>query len=144
MRLSSGRDITATANHPFLTVDGWQSVGALRAGDHIATPRDIAGPSGLEWDRITAIEPTGLAETYDAHVPVTNCFIANDIVAHNSGRIEQDGDVVLLLWRRPLLDAMTQEMRPDPTRVTIIVEKNRHGPKGDVTLAWHGGFGRVG
>lgn len=55
-----------------------------------------------------------------------------------SGRIEQDSDVVILLWRAPV------DGRPDMHHLTLIVDKNRHGPRGEVRLRWNGGFGTVG
>jgi replicative DNA helicase len=36
-----GREIEATVMHPFLTMDGWKSLGLLKAGDHVAVPRII-------------------------------------------------------------------------------------------------------
>jgi intein/homing endonuclease/MoxR-like ATPase len=34
-----GREIEVTANHPFLTIDGWQPLANLSSGDRIAVPR---------------------------------------------------------------------------------------------------------
>ncbi len=48
MTLASGRKITATDNHPFLTLDGWTPVGDLAEGDHIAAPRLIPEATGSE------------------------------------------------------------------------------------------------
>jgi DNA polymerase III epsilon subunit family exonuclease len=39
LRTALGRKITATANHPFLTFDGWQVLSKLKVGDRIATVR---------------------------------------------------------------------------------------------------------
>ena len=36
LRLASGRVVTASANHPFLTVDGWVPLGDLAVGDRLA------------------------------------------------------------------------------------------------------------
>lgn len=44
LRLASGREIEATANHPFLTYDGWTPLGELAAGSRIATPRRLDAP----------------------------------------------------------------------------------------------------
>jgi replicative DNA helicase len=44
VRLASGREVEATANHPFLTVDGWCALGDLAAGDRVATPRHVPAP----------------------------------------------------------------------------------------------------
>jgi replicative DNA helicase len=44
VRLASGREVEATANHPFLTVDGWCALGDLTVGHRVATPRRIPAP----------------------------------------------------------------------------------------------------
>ncbi|WP_250549443.1 replicative DNA helicase [Pseudonocardia sp. H11422] len=44
LRLASGREVEATANHPFLTVDGWCALGDLSVGDRVATPRRVPAP----------------------------------------------------------------------------------------------------
>ena len=48
MRLASGRTVEATANHPFLTVDGWCPLGELEVGDRLGTAAPGAGadPAG--------------------------------------------------------------------------------------------------
>jgi replicative DNA helicase len=40
LRLASGRRVTASANHPFLTIDGWQQLADLEPGSRIAATRD--------------------------------------------------------------------------------------------------------
>jgi error-prone DNA polymerase len=40
--------------------------------------------SDLYWDRITAIEPVGMQETYDLQIEDDHNFIANDLIVHNS------------------------------------------------------------
>jgi replicative DNA helicase len=51
LRLASGREVKATANHPFLTLDGWTPLGNLASGDRIAIPRYAPEPmsAGLGW-----------------------------------------------------------------------------------------------
>jgi replicative DNA helicase len=44
VRLASGRELQATANHPFLTFRGWQSLGELTVGSRVAIPRTVPGP----------------------------------------------------------------------------------------------------
>ena len=44
LRLTSGRMIEATANHPFLSYDGWRPLGELAPGDRLATPRRVPAP----------------------------------------------------------------------------------------------------
>jgi DNA polymerase-3 subunit alpha len=40
--------------------------------------------SDLYWDRITAIEPVGIRDTYDLEIENEHNFLANDFVVHNS------------------------------------------------------------
>ncbi|GAB3795038.1 replicative DNA helicase [Micromonospora zhanjiangensis] len=50
LRLASGRTVEATANHPFLTFDGWKPLGDLAPGSRIATPRHVPAPLvTIEW-----------------------------------------------------------------------------------------------
>jgi replicative DNA helicase len=41
-----GRTIRATANHQFLTIQGWKRLDQLQPGDHLALPRRLASLSG--------------------------------------------------------------------------------------------------
>ncbi len=47
LRLASGREVTATANHPFRTVLGWRRLDELCVGSRVATPRRIGAPEML-------------------------------------------------------------------------------------------------
>jgi replicative DNA helicase len=47
VRLRSGREVEATANHPFLTYDGWRPLGELRLGSRVAVPRSVPDPISL-------------------------------------------------------------------------------------------------
>ena len=44
VRLTSGRQVQATANHPFLTYDGWRPLGEITVGCRVAAPRHTPGP----------------------------------------------------------------------------------------------------
>jgi replicative DNA helicase len=44
VRLGSGREVSATANHPFLTHEGWRALGDLTAGSRVAVPRHAPAP----------------------------------------------------------------------------------------------------
>ncbi|MBC3764141.1 replicative DNA helicase [Quadrisphaera oryzae] len=51
LRLASGREVTATANHPFLTFDGWKPLGELAAGDRLGVVRHVPPPLQITaWD----------------------------------------------------------------------------------------------
>nr|WP_090346627.1 replicative DNA helicase [Mycolicibacterium malmesburyense]CRL79232.1 replicative DNA helicase DnaB [Mycolicibacterium malmesburyense] len=49
VRLASGREVEATANHPFMTLDGWTPLGELTVGDRVAVPRRVPEPVHTEW-----------------------------------------------------------------------------------------------
>ena len=44
VRLKSGREVQATSNHPFLTYDGWRSLGEIPVGTRVAVPRHVPAP----------------------------------------------------------------------------------------------------
>jgi replicative DNA helicase len=44
LTLTSGRTVEATANHPFLTLDGWRPLGELAARSRLAVPRQVPAP----------------------------------------------------------------------------------------------------
>ena len=48
-----------------------------------------------------------------------------------SGAIEQDADVVMILYR---------ENPETPETVKLLIEKNRHGSTGDIDLHWDGKY----
>ena len=50
VRLKSGREVNATANHPFMTYDGWRALDTLSPGSRVAVPRHIPAPTQpTEW-----------------------------------------------------------------------------------------------
>lgn len=60
-----------------------------------------------------------------------------------SGSIEQDADIVLMLYREDYYSGDTdnaQEMEKQVDKVEIIVAKNRHGPVGTIELGWDSEF----
>jgi replicative DNA helicase len=52
LKLASGLEIDATANHPFLTVDGWTRLDSLAADGFVAVPRRLPRPveEGDGWN----------------------------------------------------------------------------------------------
>jgi replicative DNA helicase len=51
LRLSSGREIKATANHRFLTYDGWKRLGDLTPGSRVGSLRHVPPPlEQAAWD----------------------------------------------------------------------------------------------
>jgi replicative DNA helicase len=56
-----------------------------------------------------------------------------------SGSIEQDADVVLLLHRDDVVNKDTSER---PGEADIIVAKHRNGPTGNIVVAFQGHYSR--
>lgn len=84
--------------------------------------------SDIYWDEIMEITSLGVEPVFDATVPETHNFIANDFIVHNS--IEQDSDVVLMMYREDYYEEDT-----DRVGITdIFIRKHRNGPTGHVEL----------
>ena len=94
--------------------------------------------SDVRWDRITSIAPAGSADVYDAHVPDVHSFLANEVVSHNSGAIEQDADVVILLHREDIYERES----PRAGEADLIVAKHRNGPTSTIVVAFQGHYSR--
>jgi replicative DNA helicase len=147
-----GRSVKATANHKFLTMDGWRRLDELKPGDHIATPRidrytqfaqnalicaggytsfaqkgRIEVRSDVHWDQIASIRPDGIDEVYDLTVADLHCFTAGNVIVHNS--IEQDADVVMFLYRPEYYKSDEK-----PGIAEVHVAKHRNGPTGTIEL----------
>ncbi len=156
---ASGRWVRATANHPFLTLDGWRRLDELALEERIAIPRMGGAPrphgratpylpsegnhamavadddaelfsAALAWDRVRSVVPEGTADVYDMTVASTHNFVANGVVVHNS--IEQDSDMVMFIYRDEVYNPES-EARGE---AELIIAKHRNGPTGLVRLAF--------
>lgn len=225
LRTANGREIRASANHPFYTVAGWKQLDELRLGEEIAVPRgynvdgdaegisadrarllgyligdgsyvrhrsvssvsadpetledarravglSIVTPgyrpqdkridrthlaavaerlaseefatlasSDLSWDPIVSITPDGIEMTYDLQVAGHHNFVANDIIVHNSGTIEHDSNVVLLIHKENYHEAdlaIRERQDREGSPAHLYVAKNRSGSVGSIDLRWIG------
>jgi replicative DNA helicase len=88
--------------------------------------------SDIFWDRVVSVEPAGEAEVFDLSVPGPESWLADGIVSHNSGAIEQDADVIVFLYR----EEYYQEESDKQGVAQVLVAKQRNGPTGDVELTF--------
>ena len=84
--------------------------------------------SDIYWDKIVSIKKLGIEEVFDATVPKTHNFVANDFIVENS--IEQDADVVAFIYREDYYDKDSERKNI----ADILIKKHRNGPVGDVEL----------
>ena len=85
--------------------------------------------SDLFWDCVVEVTPDGEEEVFDLTVPGPASWLADGIVSHNSGAIEQDSDIVLMLWRDKEDTAAGA-----PKLIHGSIAKNRNGPTGIFSL----------
>ncbi|MCH2043507.1 MAG: replicative DNA helicase [Saprospiraceae bacterium] len=99
--------------------------------------------SDLYWDKIIEIEPIGEEEVYDLTVLSNHNWIANGIISHNSGAIEQDADIVSFIYRPEYYQILEDEEGNSLKGIgEIIIAKHRNGSLDTVRLKWDGQFAR--
>jgi replicative DNA helicase len=94
--------------------------------------------SDLFWDRVVAITEDGSEEVFDLTVPGPANWFADGLISHNSGSIEQDADMILLIYREEVYDKNTTKKGI----AEIDLAKHRNGEIGTFLLTFQGQFTR--
>lgn len=87
----------------------------------------------VTWDEVISISPSGREDVYDLVMPGTHNFVANSLVIHNSGELEQVSDLVLFIYREDYYNPETEKKNI----AEIIIAKHRNGPIGLIELFFH-------
>ncbi|HEY0154786.1 MAG TPA: replicative DNA helicase [Longimicrobium sp.] len=97
----------------------------------------------LFWDRVVEVAPDGEEEVFDLTVPGPACWLADGIVSHNSGAIEQDADVIMFLYRPEYYFGPTdKEGNSLEGLAELIIGKQRNGATGKINLMFRKEFTR--
>jgi replicative DNA helicase len=94
--------------------------------------------SQIFWDRVVEVVYAGDEEVFDLTVTGYENWIADGVVSHNSGAIEQDADMILLIYREEVYDKNT----PKRGMAEINLVKHRNGEIGEFVLTFQGEYTR--
>lgn len=133
----SGRCLFISSNHKVFTCKGWKRIEQLKLNEFILVRFFFLPKTTLEkfqnkiiWDRILKVSYFKISPVFDMEVLRNSNYFNNNILIHNS--IEQDADVVLMLYR----DEYYYKETTDKNIIEIIISKHRNGPIGTTKLVF--------
>ncbi len=120
VRSRLGRMVTATANHPLLTVRGWKRVDELKPGDRVAVPRVLPR---------TAEERT----MPDAEIVLLAALIADGNLTQNTPRFTYGDDSPIAEEVEAAAAAVGARFSPRDKSLTVSLSAGRGAPINPVT-----------
>jgi replicative DNA helicase len=117
LRTRLGRRLRATANHRFLTIDGWRRLDELTPGTHIALPRSLPGPTHctMSDDELALL----------AHLIGDGCTLPRDAIQYTT-RERELADVVAALASRVFGDAVKPRVRAERGWFQVYLAASEH------------------
>jgi replicative DNA helicase len=117
-----------TGNHKLLSKEGWIRVSEIMFHTKIYSK---INKKNFEFNGLKSLKYLGIQPVYDCTIPIFQNYIFNNIIVHNS--IEQDADIVILLYREQYYTEKTKE----PHITEFIIGKHRNGPIGTAKLLFN-------
>ena len=121
MTTQLGRFVRATANHKFLTMEGWRRLDELRVGDHIALPRILQGPQDDTMSR----EELGLL----GHLIGDGCTLPTHAIQYTT-KDPTLADEVVRLAKDVFGDTVRPRIKRERTWIQVYLPPTRHPTHG--------------
>ena len=112
-----GRKITATANHKFLTIQGWKRLDELTIGDHLAVTRILSSSSVL------SISQAKLALL--GHLIGDGCTLPRHSIQYTT-REKDLADLVILLATEVFGDSLKPRLQKERSWYQVYLTANYH------------------
>nr|YP_009294131.1 replication helicase subunit [Hildenbrandia rubra]AOM67373.1 replication helicase subunit [Hildenbrandia rubra] len=128
LELLDNTSLCMTSNHKLLTFAGWKTKDHLSCFETIAITRNCLYAQEL-YNKLLTINRYSCELAYDIKVNNLLNFHIEKAIIHNS--IEQDADLVLLLYREDYYD---HNNTSNNKLAEIIIAKHRNGPTGSFQL----------
>lgn len=132
LSFENGIKICLTSNHKILSKKGWIKILQIEKSTELyCLISSNHTKTNFDFYKVEKIEYIGLNAVYDKTIPIYHNYIDQNFILHNS--IEQDADVVILLYREDYYN----ESKTLNNVTEFIVSKHRNGPVGTARLIFN-------